>query len=498
MKTKKLILLPLLSLVITSCAQEPSPINKSTRSSDTPLSGSKTSLDGGNDANKSSSLTDEDIADIDFSSSISNTPVGINYPITANDLDGVEELRSPSNLNHHFSYLDVSPSFIVFRDKMKYFSNKLSDYFVKTYFEDDKNFVLSPLSIEMCLGLAIRSAEGETRDEILAAFDMDYETFNTNYKLYFDYLFEDNKNSNGEIISQLLLTNSIWIDDGITLKNSGLDALRDDYYCYSYDVDFSGDNANANKAISEFISRSTNGMLKPDLNLSPETLFVLMNTLYFKSIWNDAGSNLPYAPAEYKFTNSDGSESDKRLLDGDYYKGKPIVTDDYSCFYTGLCGGYRLYFVKPNEGKELKEVFNEDAMNYVLSNGSIVTFDDEKREEYSTQCYFPEFSTYGEFDLIEALKEGFGIESLFNNTCNMSPLTDGHVRVDESKHLAKLDVNKKGVEGAAVTYMATRSIGEFPDQYAKIKDTFVVDKEFGFILTSGNDVLFSGVVNNID
>jgi hypothetical protein len=37
-----------------------------------------------------------------------------------------------------------------------------------------------------------------------------------------------------------------------------------------------------------------------------------------------------------------------------------------------------------------------------------------------------------------------------------------------------------------------------PDPYTYLKYTFVVDKEFGFIVTRYGNVVFSGVVNNID
>jgi hypothetical protein len=39
-----------------------------------------------------------------------------------------------------------------------------------------------------------------------------------------------------------------------------------------------------------------------------------------------------------------------------------------------------------------------------------------------------------------------------------------------------------------------------PDPYTYVRFTFEVTKEFGFIVTSGsgNNVVFSGIVNNID
>ena len=100
----------------------------------------------------------------------------------------------------------------------------------------------------------------------------------------------------------------------------------------------------------------------------------------------------------------------------------------------------------------------------------------------------------------EVLQSGFGIRSLFSDaTCDMSGITDEGVYCDKIRHIATLDVNKKGLEGAAITSMSLCGAGMEPiDPYTHIHDTFVVDKEFGFIVTSGDGVVFSGVVNNID
>lgn len=489
MKNKKLILLPVLSLVVTGCTQDPSLTEsvESASSSSAPFSSSESSVYSDN----------SDVSSVTGTNSIDES---VERSITI-DENGVTQYRDPSNLNHEIPYnLYTTENFINFKKKMQYFSNKLTDICVRKYSKYNSNFVISPLSIEMCLGLAIRAAEGDTRDEILEAFDMDYATFNTNYKLFYNYLEGTTKNYSGGIISQLLLANSIWIDDGIELKDAGLDALRDDYYCYSYGVDFDGKNAEANEAIREFIHQNTKGKINPHMDLSPDTLFVLLNTLYSKGLWYEDGHDLASAPITYKFTNQDGTLSNKRLLDGKYYSGKPIVTDSFSAFFTCLYG-YRIYFVKPNDGNNLSELFDKKAMKYVLDDANIIEQDDTLMERYRTKCIFPEFSAYSEIDLNEPLSD-LGIESLFKGGyCNMGALTDESVYCSDMKHIASLDVTKKGMEGAAVTYSAMAGAGApQPDPYTYVRFTFEVTKEFGFIVTSGsgNNVIFSGVVNNID
>lgn len=488
MKNKKLILLPVLSLVVTGCTQDPSFTEsvESASSSSAPFSSSESSVYSDN--SDVSSVTDTNSIDESVERSI------------VIDENGVTQYRDPSNLSHAYNYSDEdTESYITFKNKMKGFSNKLSELLVNKHFKKDGNLVFSPLSIELCLGLAMRCAGGQTRNEILAAFGMDYDTFNANYKLFFNSLLGTWKNNMNDTISELLLTNSIWVDDDIALKDSGLDALRDDYYCHSFGADFDGDNAKANKAMRDFIYQNTNGLLNPQLNLPASTLFVLMNTLYSKALWYEDGDDLNDASSQYEFTNSDGTVSNKRLLDGKYCRGKAMYTDDFSAFYTSLYG-YRIYFVKPNEGKNLKDVFDRSTMKYVLDEDNIVEQDDVKMEKYSTKCIFPQFNAYGDFEINDVLQEDLGINSLFSyGACDMSGVTDENVYCQGIRHIATLDVNKKGMEGAAVTYAWMAGAGApQPDPYTYLNYTFVVDKEFGFIVTRYDNVVFSGIVNNID
>lgn len=414
------------------------------------------------------------------------------------ELVGVRELRSPEGLSHQLTGEEKdSQGYITFQNKMRSFSNRLSDIIAKRHYKDGENYAVSPLSIELCLGLAICCANGETRRELLNALDMDYETFNTNYKLFFNGIANERKNFLGELISQALLTNSIWIDNDVTLKDDGLDGLKDDYYCYSYNVDFDKDNQNANKAIKNFIFNNTKGLINPDLNLSIETLFVLMNTIYIKDIWNEEGFDLNYAQADYRFKNSNGVLSTKPLLSGNYFTGKAISNENYSSFYTNTSSGYRVYFVKPNEGKTIKDVFTKETMDYVLDSNNYLYQDSGKKERYQTNCIFPEYEASGDFDLGKIFKEELNVNTLFSGSCDFSNITNESVYCSEFKQLAKLKVNKTGIEGAAVTYMAYATTS-MPDDYKDIKETFVVDKEFGYILTYNDAVIFSGVITNID
>ena len=410
-------------------------------------------------------------------------------------------LRSPEKLSHSFEYSSVRENeFLEFKGKLKSFASKISECFVKREYDSTKNIVVSPLSIELCLGLAVRSSNGQTRQEILDSMGVDYETFNKYYKLYYNHFLLDIKDEDNKVVSKLSLTNSIWFDNDLRLVEGGLDALKDDYYCYSYEVDFNGDNKKTNKAIQEFINEQTNGLINPQLNLSEDVLFALMNTLYLKDLWNSMGIDLSYADNSYQFTNANGNKSNKNLLMGSYKLGKVLNKDNYSCFYTETNRGFRIYFIKPNEGKKINDIFTNSLINEAINDKNYINVDDVLHEMYYTRCFFPEYEAYSEVSLNDMLLYDFNVKCLFDKSlCDYSNVSYDRAYCDSVQHYAKLKVDKKGVEGAAVTIMANEATSGMPDDYKRVYDDFIVDKEFGYVLTfKDNDILFSGITSNID
>ena len=414
--------------------------------------------------------------------------------------NAVKELRNPDTLNQDYpSKLFSNEQFVAFRNKIQAFSNRLSEVILKREYAQDENIALSPLSIELCLGLAIRSANGNTRKELLDLMDMDFETFDTWYKYYYDMLYSDITNNSNEIMSQLLLDNSVWVSSAANPKDDCLDALRDNYYCHSFSADFQKQNKASNKALSDYAYNKTKGLIKHDFDLSKDTLFVLMNTLYLKDIWNEAGANLPYASSDYHFKNADGVTSNKKLLEGYYVVGKAINTDDYSCFYTRTTN-HRIYFVKPHENKSLTGTFTKETMDYVLDNSNYETYYDEANNvKYRTRCIFPEFEAKGDFDLLKVFQENLDCHLIFSNAADLSNLSEDSIKCTSFRQVAVLKVNKEGTEGAAITYMGMEPTSVQVPIVTYVDETFLVDQECGYILTdNNNNVIFTGTISNID
>ena len=362
------------------------------------------------------------------------------------------------------------------------------------------NFAVSPVSVYMALSVAAECAEDLTREEIVSALGVSYDTLRTDFsKLYRSLIFEDS--DWGRLIGKLSLTNSIWLNSGMSelnAKQECINSLSNSFYCYSYSADFANSNKQANRAITDFVKKQTNNRIDKDFGISPEVSFILMNTLYLKDLWNRDGYPLNFTGKKFDFTSSSGSVKSVKFLNGDYYLGRAYEDETFTHYYTKTANGYRLKFILPKEGYSVDDVFTAENIEKINTLSDYNALDEENLIRYNTHCQFPEFSASFDSDVKGILQNHFNIKSMFNaDTSNFSSISDMRTYCSEVRHTANLTVNKNGIEGAAVTIMDFAG-SPGPDEYTDVYVDFVVDRAFGYVITDySNTVVFAGVVNGI-
>ncbi len=360
----------------------------------------------------------------------------------------------------------------------------------------DTNAAVSPVSVYMALSLAAECSGGQTQQELLSALNVSYETLRSDFSRFFRSVAQEYRTNTGDLSGCVIPVNSIWLQEGLETNAERIQALADGYFCSSYAVDFTNDNKGANAAIREYVKKQTKGLIDQNFELEKSTLFTLINTLYLKEIWNDYGDDLPYADGDYTFTAGDGTKRDAKLLSGRYISGRAYETEEYRCFYTMTEHGYRLKFLVPQDGYAVNDIFTAENLSAISEHVRFPAYDEENKLHYNTRCLFPEFkASYN--DDIKPLLTAMGVQELFGGNCDFSPLTDESVYAEKVVHVTELDVNKKGIEGAAVTFlpMAGAAAPGF-QEYEEVYCDFVVDRAFGYVLENGYGTpLFSGIVN---
>lgn len=405
-------------------------------------------------------------------------------------------LKVAAATRQQVSYNDTQDEeYIKFLNQLNLFSSKLSEEIYNNN-KTEENYVISPVSIYMALAMCIESGSDEVREELLNALGMTYEEVYKYTKVLFSKL-NDSANTSSVVgrkkLFEEIMSNSIWVDDNVTLKEEGLLQLANNYNCSSYSVPFKNRNRQANNAIKDYINKQTNGLIDKYYNISKDTLFTLINTYYLKDVWNYDGDPLQFATDQYMFNDL----IETYLLQGYYKPGKAYETEKYTSFYTITNHQIKIKFVVPNDGYSINDIYNQETLYSVNSKKDYNAIDDENKIKYYTRCLFPEFEAQYDDDIQNVLKTGFNINRIFDLGLNMTNITDETIQCSAVYHSTKLKVDRKGIEGASVVVIpGATSPG--PDEYQEIYLDYVVNKNFIVIVTDEYDVpLFSGVIYNI-
>lgn len=387
--------------------------------------------------------------------------------------------------------------YLKFLDKLDTFSSKISTEIYNEYQGVEENYVISPISLYMGLAMLVESTDGLAREEILNALGMTYEEVSKYTSILYskmnDINTEENRYGIEKTTYQEILTNSIWVDDNIVLKEEGLSSLANNYNCSSFSAPFKNQNKRANIAIKDYVSKQTKGLIDQNFNLDKETLFALINTYYLKDLWNYDGDELPFTKSNYSFNDL----IKKQFLEGYYKTGKTYETINSKHFYTSTEGGVKIKFIVPKDGYNISDIYNQDLIKEVNNISDYLAVDYDKKERNYTRCIFPEFEASFDEHIESVYIEKLNIIEAFINGSSFSTLTDDYAILGSVKHVTKLRVDKTGIEGAAVT-IEPMSGAAGPDEFIDVYYDFIVDRNFIVIVTDSYDVtLFSGVIYNI-
>ena len=402
-------------------------------------------------------------------------------------------------------YYDVMQ--YVWSKEYKDFANKVSKFAnnaaVAIGANPQGNTAVSPLSVFMALSMAAESANGDTRQEILDATGITYEELAANIK-YLCYTCNqvlDRGLGNSDGKNQIKSVNSLWVQNGVQVKDAGVNSLTSNYFADLFNMDFEG--SDVNEIIKSYISNETNGLLSPNLELTAETFLVLMNVVYLRDIWSEFGSDLDLTDKPYDFVNYDRSTLSTQLLKGYYRGGKAVETEKFRKFYTTTNAGLSMTFFVPKDGYTLDDIYTSDVLNdptpYVTVD---TTSNPEVNYRFHTRCFFPEFEASFDDDIKDEIHK-MGVNKFFTRGgCDFANLTDEDVYCNKIRHITKLEVSRKGIEGAAVTveYMdeaMSPGPGHEEKRWEDVYYDFPVDRNFAYVLSKEGVPIFTGVVKSI-
>ncbi|MDX2272608.1 MAG: serpin family protein [Cyanobacteriota bacterium] len=354
------------------------------------------------------------------------------------------------------------------------FSRVVQDY-------SQANILISPLSVQLALGMTLEGAAGETQAEIAKVLgiapDQLAEWHRTNQKRLVE-LTEATDNS-----LQLQIANSLWLAEGIPIFPEFIRANQDYYQAQVNSVTF-GQPAATNR-INDWVAENTAGKITSIVDRTePDTLLMLLNTVYFKGNWRYAFD--PTATRESIFTLANGQEKQHPFMEqsGTYRYAESTLFQAIQLPYGE--GEWVMTILLPQPEQTLAEV---------MAQLNPTTWQAWMNSLRSTQgsLQLPSFRLESSVALESILAE-MGMPQAFRPTANFSQMSAQPTYISQVKHKAMIEVNEVGTEAAAVTAitMTRTSMSKQPPF------SMVVNRPFLYAIQSvdSGEILFMGSVVN--
>ncbi|OHD54996.1 MAG: hypothetical protein A2Y33_03255 [Spirochaetes bacterium GWF1_51_8] len=343
------------------------------------------------------------------------------------------------------------------------------------------NFIVSPASLLFALTCVYEGADGVTLAEMnktLGFGGFALPDIHTNM----GYLMDSLMTSDPSVI--LNIANSVWAVKGNTLNKAYLENVSLFYGAKAETID-PADSGNLEK-INGWANKATKGMIPKILDQLPGDLSILvMNAVYFKGTW--AKEFDPAKTYDKDFTCFDGTKKKVKMMKKSA-KYHYMENNDYQAVVLEYGkGNIGMAAVLPAPGKTIAGTlggFDAAKWSGMLSLMTAVPVNLE----------IPRFSTESGFELGEMLKT-LGMPGAFSPGAGFTKIVDnGTLFITKVLQKAKIEVNEKGSEAAAVTaVMMTKGAAKDDQEY-----NFFCDRPFFYAIfdrTTGT-ILFAGVMGN--
>ncbi|HEY9859845.1 MAG TPA: serpin family protein, partial [Candidatus Obscuribacterales bacterium] len=338
---------------------------------------------------------------------------------------------------------------------------------------------ISPLSISIALSILYNGAVGQTQAEMAIALGIQ------------DMSVQEINQANAQLIKllenladvQVAIANSLWAEPNLHFRTEFLQRVQEFYQAEVQNLDFSDSDAAA--TINQWASDKTYGKVQQIVQqLSPATILVLLNAIYFKGAWSDRFDLTQTQPG--MFTLLDGSQRQVPMM---------RQFGEYCCYADKDFQAVRI----PFEAKRLSlDIFLPHSLAQVnafyesLRLGSgfkwLRQFPPKPITKSSINLVLPRFRIeYAvKFELKSALVN-LGMKQAFAEAANFEQMCSGSLKISQITHKTFFEVNEEGAEAAAVTAI---------EMERGLPSTLTIDRPFFCTIRDQQTgaILFMGIV----
>ncbi len=356
------------------------------------------------------------------------------------------------------------------------------------------NVFFSPFSIRTAFGMTYAGARNETAVQISNAlrFPSSDETLHVAFAEMIQRLNAANNKK-----YEMVVTNSLWGQDGAPLKTEFLDLVARHYGGGMNLVDFRRAAEAARLTINRWVKDKTKQKIReliPQGGLNADTRLVLVNAVYFKGMWV-----LPFhkaATRDEPFYLEDGGKVQAPLMH-QQAQVRYLRANGFQAVELDYRGGVlSMLVLLPNKKNGLRDL--EKKLSARMLHERVA-----KMREHEVELFLPTYKlTWGTVDLGGQLR-ALGMPLAFDhNRADFSGI-NGHepshkdsMFISSVFHKAFVEVNEEGTEAAAAT--AFGMVGSARGSHKPPVPIFRADHPFLFAIRDrkSSAILFFGRVAN--
>lgn len=349
----------------------------------------------------------------------------------------------------------------------------------------DKTFLISPLSVMSALAMTLNGADGETaaqmRRALVEGYQLDallpVDDLNAELGAFVRSLPSGDK-------AKLSMANSLWLREGaIQPKDAFLQTNADYYNAGVYSAKF---DQNTLQDINQWVSRHTDGMIDklPD-DISDDTVMYLINALAFDAEWQDIYSEDEIRQGEFHGTTGNQTVDMMHSMEVGWLRD-----DKATGFIKPYASGYSFVAMLPNEDVSIDEYIG--SWSDIAFMTALENVDDRE-----VSVNLPKFKAEYETELNAALR-AMGMADAFDpeqaDFSRMGETAGGdNLYISEVKHKTFISVDERGTKAGAATSvgMDTGSAIMIPTVY--------LDRPFVYLIIENESRLpvFMGAVMNV-
>lgn len=311
---------------------------------------------------------------------------------------------------------------------------------------EQRNLLLSPLSVETVLAMLATGARGATAEELIRVahlppgFDR--------AEGFFARLLRDLDERRTKSDVTLTTANALWLPRGRPVHAAYRDAIRSVFGGTVDELDFARAPGASRRRINAWVSEETRGqireLLKPS-DLDTQTRLVLTNAVSFEAVWETPFPERSTQSAPFHVTPSRAVDVPMMNRKGAFRYTVCLDAQVVEIPYEGGLFSFLALLPLRQDGlPALEDKLVTGGLGPVLASFP--------RGKLDLDLYLPRFTSEVGLELVNPLK-ALGLGNIFAETADLSGIGAGSLVVSQALTRSRIRVNERGTAAAASTGM---------------------------------------------